>query len=160
MLNYYSAFDVVGHQSIHGTALFSLESSLQIQSIIPQDAIIVSEGANTMDIGRTMLLNAKARHRLDAGTFGRHSQLVTFQNSSEEFPSLATLQGLWVLDLDSPSPQPSTVKITNLESVSFVSKATVRSVSAVWNLKQQLGKTNHSAERRSNNRLSAVTICQ
>jgi len=23
-----------------------------------------------MDIGRTMLLNSKARHRLDAGTFG------------------------------------------------------------------------------------------
>ncbi|CAF1250594.1 unnamed protein product [Rotaria sordida] len=51
MLNYYSAFNA-------------------IQSIIPQDAIIVSEGANTMDIGRTMLLNSKARHRLDAGTFG------------------------------------------------------------------------------------------
>ncbi|CAF4611239.1 unnamed protein product [Rotaria sp. Silwood1] len=51
MLNYYSAFDT-------------------IQSIIPKDAIIVSEGANTMDIGRTMLLNSKARHRLDAGTFG------------------------------------------------------------------------------------------
>jgi len=51
MLNYYSAFDA-------------------IQSIIPKDAIIVSEGANTMDIGRTMLLNSKARHRLDAGTFG------------------------------------------------------------------------------------------
>ncbi|CAF4132151.1 unnamed protein product [Rotaria magnacalcarata] len=51
MLNYYAAFDA-------------------IQSIIPKDAIIVSEGANTMDIGRTMLLNSKARHRLDAGTFG------------------------------------------------------------------------------------------
>jgi len=49
--NYYSAFDA-------------------IQSLIPQDSIIVSEGANTMDIGRTMLLNSKARHRLDAGTFG------------------------------------------------------------------------------------------
>jgi len=51
MLNYYSAFDA-------------------IQSLIPKDAIIVSEGANTMDIGRTMLLNSKSRHRLDAGTFG------------------------------------------------------------------------------------------
>ena len=113
-----------------------------------------------MDIGRTMLLNAKARHRLDAGTFGRHSQLVTLQNAPNEFPSLETLQVLWVSDLDSPSPQPSTVKITNLESVSFASKATVRSVSAVWNLKQQLGKTNHSIELRSNNRLSTVTIFQ
>lgn len=28
-----------------------------------------------MDIGRTMLLNSKARHRLDAGTFGTHPRL-------------------------------------------------------------------------------------
>lgn len=41
-----------------------------IQEIIPKDAIIVSEGANTMDIGRTMLHNSLPRHRLDAGTFG------------------------------------------------------------------------------------------
>lgn len=37
---------------------------------IPDNCIIVSEGANTMDIGRTMLLNKLPRHRLDAGTFG------------------------------------------------------------------------------------------
>ncbi|CAO1412317.1 unnamed protein product [Diamesa serratosioi] len=37
---------------------------------IPSDCIIVSEGANTMDIGRAMLLNNHPRHRLDAGTFG------------------------------------------------------------------------------------------
>lgn len=41
-----------------------------LQEIIPKDAIIVSEGANTMDIGRAMLLNELPRHRLDAGTFG------------------------------------------------------------------------------------------
>lgn len=41
-----------------------------IQNIIPKDAIIVSEGANTMDIGRSMLQNNLPRHRLDAGTFG------------------------------------------------------------------------------------------
>jgi len=41
-----------------------------IQSIIPKNSIIVSEGANTMDIGRSMLLNDLPRHRLDAGTFG------------------------------------------------------------------------------------------
>ncbi|KAK0175468.1 hypothetical protein PV327_009216 [Microctonus hyperodae] len=41
-----------------------------IQDNIPKDTIICSEGANTMDIGRTMLLNTKPRHRLDAGTFG------------------------------------------------------------------------------------------
>lgn len=41
-----------------------------IQELLPRDAIIVSEGANTMDIGRAMLGNSLARHRLDAGTFG------------------------------------------------------------------------------------------
>nr|XP_049705427.1 2-hydroxyacyl-CoA lyase 1 isoform X2 [Helicoverpa armigera] len=41
-----------------------------VQDNIPKDSIIVSEGANTMDIGRGLLLNNKPRHRLDAGTFG------------------------------------------------------------------------------------------
>lgn len=41
-----------------------------IQDIIPKDSVIVSEGANTMDIGRSMLLNQYPKHRLDAGTFG------------------------------------------------------------------------------------------
>lgn len=37
---------------------------------LPENCIIVSEGANTMDIGRSMLFNKLPRHRLDAGTFG------------------------------------------------------------------------------------------
>ncbi|KAK7886260.1 hypothetical protein WMY93_025881 [Mugilogobius chulae] len=41
-----------------------------IAELLPHDCIIVSEGANTMDIGRTMLNNYLPRHRLDAGTFG------------------------------------------------------------------------------------------
>ncbi|RVE53201.1 hypothetical protein evm_002034 [Chilo suppressalis] len=41
-----------------------------VQANIPRDSIIVSEGANTMDIGRGILLNNRPRHRLDAGTFG------------------------------------------------------------------------------------------
>lgn len=41
-----------------------------IQELIPKDCIIVSEGANTMDIGRTILLNKFPKHRLDAATFG------------------------------------------------------------------------------------------
>ncbi|CAK9814685.1 2-hydroxyacyl-CoA lyase 1 [Anthophora plagiata] len=41
-----------------------------IQDTIPPDCIICSEGANTMDIGKTMLLNDEPRHRLDAATFG------------------------------------------------------------------------------------------
>ncbi len=41
-----------------------------IKDAIPCDAIIVSEGANTMDIGRTQLDNREPRTRLDAGSYG------------------------------------------------------------------------------------------
>ena len=41
-----------------------------IREWMPDDAIIVSEGANTMDIGRTQLPNSQPRKRLDAGTYG------------------------------------------------------------------------------------------
>jgi 2-hydroxyacyl-CoA lyase 1 len=42
----------------------------EIREQVPRDAIIVSEGASTMDIGRTVLPNYEPRHRLDAGSFG------------------------------------------------------------------------------------------
>ncbi|XP_041104989.1 2-hydroxyacyl-CoA lyase 1 [Polyodon spathula] len=42
----------------------------RVRELLPRDCIIVSEGANTMDIGRTILNNYLPRHRLDAGTFG------------------------------------------------------------------------------------------
>ena len=41
-----------------------------INEWLPDDAIIIGEGANTMDIGRTQMLNKLPRHRLDAGTYG------------------------------------------------------------------------------------------
>ncbi|XP_075068401.1 2-hydroxyacyl-CoA lyase 1 [Mixophyes fleayi] len=41
-----------------------------VKEALPENCIIVSEGANTMDIGRTVLQNFQPRHRLDAGTFG------------------------------------------------------------------------------------------
>ncbi len=41
-----------------------------IEAWLPEDAIIIGEGANTMDIGRTQMPNRQARHRLDAGTYG------------------------------------------------------------------------------------------
>ena len=50
-LNYYAALSAV-HNSI------------------PENALIVNEGANTMDIGRNVLLNRYPRSRLDAGTYG------------------------------------------------------------------------------------------
>lgn len=42
----------------------------QIEETIPKNCMIISEGANTMDIGRGILKNNLPRHRLDAGTFG------------------------------------------------------------------------------------------
>ena len=42
----------------------------EIRDLLPRDAIISSEGASTMDIGRTVLPNFEARHRIDAATFG------------------------------------------------------------------------------------------
>ena len=50
----------------------------EVRDAIPRDAIISSEGANTMDIGRSVLLNHSARHRLDAGTFGTMGVGIAF----------------------------------------------------------------------------------
>ena len=36
-----------------------------IRELVPKDCILVSEGANTMDIGRTMLPNYHPRQRCD-----------------------------------------------------------------------------------------------
>jgi 2-hydroxyacyl-CoA lyase 1 len=41
-----------------------------ISAWAPGNAVIIGEGANTMDIGRTQLPNAAARLRLDAGSYG------------------------------------------------------------------------------------------
>jgi 2-hydroxyacyl-CoA lyase 1 len=42
----------------------------EIRENIPNDAIIVAEGASTMDISRQVINNQLPRHRLDAGTWG------------------------------------------------------------------------------------------
>ncbi|CAG5121787.1 unnamed protein product [Candidula unifasciata] len=54
----------------HSVPLNYYAAYSEVQSAIPKDCIIINEGSNTMDIGRTMLLNQHPRHRLDAGTFG------------------------------------------------------------------------------------------
>lgn len=41
-----------------------------IRAWAPENAVIIGEGANTMDIGRTQLPNAAPRLRLDAGSYG------------------------------------------------------------------------------------------
>ncbi len=42
----------------------------ELRDAMPKDAILVSEGASTMDIGRQVLNNYLPRTRLDAGSFG------------------------------------------------------------------------------------------
>ena len=41
-----------------------------INRFIPKDAMVVGEGANTMDIGRTVFEHEEPRRKLDAATFG------------------------------------------------------------------------------------------
>jgi 2-hydroxyacyl-CoA lyase 1 len=41
-----------------------------ISAWVPKNAVIIGEGANTMDTGRTQLPNAAPRLRLDAGSYG------------------------------------------------------------------------------------------
>ncbi len=41
-----------------------------ISAWLPDNAVIIGEGANTMDIGRTQMPNKSARLRLDAGSYG------------------------------------------------------------------------------------------
>jgi len=41
-----------------------------ISAWLPENAVIIGEGANTMDIGRTQMPNRNARLRLDAGSYG------------------------------------------------------------------------------------------
>lgn len=52
-----------------------------VSQLLPHDCIIISEGANTMDIGRTMLNNYLPRHRrarLTTAAFtGTRSRLLT-----------------------------------------------------------------------------------
>lgn len=53
------------------TVPMSYYSSLHIvQEKLPRDCFLIGEGANTMDIGRTILLNHSPKMRLDAGTYG------------------------------------------------------------------------------------------
>ena len=40
-----------------------------INKHLPKDHILIGEGANTMDIGRTVFMHDKPKHRLDAGFY-------------------------------------------------------------------------------------------
>jgi 2-hydroxyacyl-CoA lyase 1 len=42
----------------------------EIRDVLPEDAIVVAEGASTMDISRQVINNSLPRHRIDAGSWG------------------------------------------------------------------------------------------
>ena len=74
-----SGIEQAGRENIDITAQMMADDSVplnyqrvlkDIRDTTPHDSIIVSEGANTMDIGRTILMNYEARTRLDAGSYG------------------------------------------------------------------------------------------
>lgn len=66
-LNYFAVLNKVHSLIPNGKRIIKIKIDLMIQLIVYLDSIIVSEGANTMDIGRTILANSLPRHRLDAG---------------------------------------------------------------------------------------------
>ncbi|CAJ0957642.1 unnamed protein product, partial [Mesorhabditis belari] len=62
---------VEGMANDHTTPLNYYAAYHPIREFLRQnDVIVINEGANTMDIGRTMMPNALPKRRLDAGTFG------------------------------------------------------------------------------------------
>uniref|UniRef100_A0A1I8IEV9 2-hydroxyacyl-CoA lyase n=2 Tax=Macrostomum lignano TaxID=282301 RepID=A0A1I8IEV9_9PLAT len=61
---------IVEGQTVPMTYYSALNELAKFVDNSGDDWLIVSEGANSMDIGRAMLPNRLARRRLDAGTFG------------------------------------------------------------------------------------------
>src|SRR5262249_25008425 len=61
---------MIAPQLVDDTAPANYYRALRdVAAWMPDDAMIIGEGASTMDIGRTQLLNSKPRHRLDAGSY-------------------------------------------------------------------------------------------
>ncbi len=56
-----------------------------VSQLLPHDCIIVSEGANTMDIGRTMLNNYLPRHRQASLTEAAKGTLLSCVTCSPQF---------------------------------------------------------------------------
>ena len=65
-----NAETVKGMADDNSTPMNYYRAFKDIEDWLPEDAIIIGEGASTMDIGRTQMMNRLPRHRLDAGTYG------------------------------------------------------------------------------------------
>lgn len=65
-----NAETVKGMANDNSTPMNYYRAFKDIEDWLPEDAIIIGEGASTMDIGRTQMMNRLPRHRLDAGTYG------------------------------------------------------------------------------------------
>lgn len=62
--------DFMGQAPEPGKPLNYYNSIGAVERHIPKDCMLIGEGANTMDIGRTILKNHFPKQRLDAATFG------------------------------------------------------------------------------------------
>ena len=56
-----------------------------IQSYLPKDCYLINEGANTMDIGRTIYTHELPARRLDAGSFGTMGIGIPFVLAAKAF---------------------------------------------------------------------------
>ncbi len=65
-----NAETVKGMADDNSTPMNYYRAFKDIEDWLPENAIIIGEGASTMDIGRTQMMNRLPRHRLDAGTYG------------------------------------------------------------------------------------------
>lgn len=66
-----------------------------IKKYLPEETILVGEGANTMDIGRTIFTHEKPRRKLDAATFGTMgiglSAIVSAQTTNPNLWTVAVM---------------------------------------------------------------------
>jgi 2-hydroxyacyl-CoA lyase 1 len=66
-----------------------------IKKYMPKDTILIGEGANTMDIGRTIFTHSEPRRKLDAATFGTMgiglAAIISAQTSHPELWAVAVM---------------------------------------------------------------------
>ena len=67
--NYYAAYSRVIEAIYYVVYCVITCFSFKIKDLLPQDSIIVSEGANTMDTSRSVLNHRLPRHRLAFAVF-------------------------------------------------------------------------------------------
>lgn len=61
----------------------------KINKYLPKNHVLIGEGANTMDIGRTIIMHDKPKHRLDAGRlFSNKLKIFIFSKKKGTFGTM------------------------------------------------------------------------